>query len=148
MVCGAFALADAVGERTLVQSRHAQSSTAGTGRYDHDVGAAIQTDSRDPDSLELILDQVSRAVDRQFDQIDSLNNRAQQLLGFSGVILGLVVGLRAEKGAAPAVLFGLGVAIFLVVVGFGLRAWAIHGWRRDPSPGAFGPVTEIGPTVI
>ena len=56
---------------------------------------------------------MSRAVDRQVDQIDSLNNRAQQLLGFSGVILGMVVGLRAEKGPAPAILFGLGVAIFL-----------------------------------
>lgn len=85
-------------------------------------------------TVALILDQVSAAVDGQFAQIESLNTRAQQLLGFAAIVVSVVVGLGAQNETLPAVLLGVGVGIFSLVAGLGLRAWAIYGYRRDPSP--------------
>lgn len=82
----------------------------------------------------LILGEASRAVDAQFAQIDSLNTRAQQLLGFAGIVISVVVGLGAQNETVPAVLLGIGVGIFALVAVLGLRAWGIYGYRRDPAP--------------
>src|SRR5947207_10835283 len=90
----------------------------------------------------LIYDEVQRALDRQFEQIQLLNGRAQQLLGFSAIVVGVMIGLRPPTHGwvstllfAIALLFLILVAIallFLILVVFcGYQAWSIRGWRHD-----------------
>lgn len=72
---------------------------------------------------------------RQFEQNVQLNQRAQQLLGFGGLILGVVLGLTRPAGETDVVVL-VAVAIFLFVLlattaGLG---WSLRGLRRDPLP--------------
>jgi hypothetical protein len=102
------------------------------------VGSEMPTspDDPDPETTLLVYEQVNAAVDAQFQQIASLNERALQLLGFAGVVISIVVGLGAEKDTLRAALLGVGVVIFAVTAAYGLEAWRIYGWRRDPRPRA------------
>lgn len=94
-----------------------------------------QTDEPGDDTLRLIYGEVEGALARQFEQIQILNGRAQQLLAFAGGVLGIVIALRPPTDdIAIAILFGLGVALFLGIVWLGYRSWSIVGWRRDPDP--------------
>ena len=89
-----------------------------------------------PGTVALIHDEVVKAIDLQFDRYDVLTQRAQQVLTFGGVILGLFVGLRPPgfaRGKA-ATLLGIGVAAFVVLVLIGGAAWTMKGMRRDPAP--------------
>lgn len=87
------------------------------------------------DTLELIYAEIAGDLDKQFEQIDSLNKRAQQLLGFAGVTVGLVVSLDPPaRDAFQSFLFGIALVLFASIAGCGLRAWGLQGWRHDPKP--------------
>lgn len=102
-------------------------------------GAAVpppSTKRPDPDSLALIYDVVGGELAKQFDQIESLNARAQQLLGFAAITLGLVVTLRPPTTEWQiTALFSFALIIFACLAAAGLYAWGIQGWRHDPEPG-------------
>lgn len=86
-------------------------------------------------ALELIYDTVAEELDKQFDQIDSLNSRAHQLLGFAAITVGVVLSLRPPtRDALVSVLFGVALFGFACIAGTGVRAWALQGWRHDPEP--------------
>ena len=94
-----------------------------------------RTDEPGDETLRLIYGEIEGALARQFDQIQILNGRAQQLLAFAGGVLGIVVALRPPNDdVVVAVLFGVAVGIFLVIAWLGYRSWSIVGWRRDPDP--------------
>jgi hypothetical protein len=94
-----------------------------------------QTDEPAENTVRLIYAEVEGALARQFEQIQTLNGRAQQLLAFAGAVLGIVVALRPpDDDAVVAILFGLAVVLFLGIVWLGYRSWSIVGWRRDPDP--------------
>jgi hypothetical protein len=99
--------------------------------------AELDPETLDPETLGVIYDVVRDQLDKQFDQIESLNSRAQQLVGLGAVIFGLVVGLRPPTDhLSVTVLFLFPLAAFGALVFFGHRAWSIGQWRRDPNPGA------------
>src|SRR5947207_892632 len=83
----------------------------------------------------LIYDEVQRALDRQFEQIQLLNGRAQQLLGFSAIVVGVMIGLRPPThGWVSTLLFAIAFLFLMLVVFCGYQAWSIRGWRHDPQP--------------
>ena len=87
------------------------------------------------DTLELVYDEIAGELDKQFEQIDALNARAQQLLGFAAITVGVVVTLRPPtKDVFMSVLFGIALILFASIAGCGLRAWGLQGWRHDPEP--------------
>lgn len=89
----------------------------------------------DAKSLLLIYETIEAELDKQFSQIDSLNTRAHQLLGFAAIALGVVVTLRPPaENRLISVLFGLAVLGFAFIAGSGVRAWSLQGWRNDPKP--------------
>jgi hypothetical protein len=99
-------------------------------------GSAATTEPT-PETLSLIYNEVEVQLDKQFEQIDSLNARAQQLMGFAAGVLAIFVGLRppTDNGAVSAMYVGA-IVIFAILVYKGYEAWRIVGWRRDPQPEA------------
>jgi hypothetical protein len=93
-------------------------------------------DDRPPEgTVSLVFEQVSGHLERQLNEVDKLNGRAQQLLTFSGTLLGALIIFRPpEKDVCISVLFAGGIVLFLLVLWTTLRAWAIRGWGRDPNP--------------
>jgi hypothetical protein len=64
-------------------------------------------DELETETVKLIYAEIDAALARQFEQIQILNSRAQQLLVFAGGILGLVIALRPPTDdAVIALLFG------------------------------------------
>jgi hypothetical protein len=90
----------------------------------------------EPETLELIFQETRGALAKQFEQIQILNSRAQQLLGFGGLVLGLLIGFRPPTLASKYVTLSSlgGLALFLAVLLSGGLAWSIVGWRGDPRP--------------
>jgi hypothetical protein len=96
-------------------------------------------------SLDFIFDEVSRQVDRQFAQIDFLNTKAGILLGFSGVILTLILasaGTLVSTGTNPAwtwnwvtfpSIIGATVCAILAMIA-ALMAYGVRKFRWDPQP--------------
>jgi hypothetical protein len=94
-------------------------------------------DGPSPETIRLIHSEVQAQLDNQFSQIDSLNSRAQQILGFAAGILALTVALRPPTDSHRATaLYLLGALPFVALVWCGHKAWEILPWRRDPAPGA------------
>src|SRR3989442_7322303 len=86
-----------------------------------------------PDALRLIYDEIAGQLAKQFEQIEALNGRAQQLLGFAAIAVGLLISLRPPtKGNLSLLLFGTALILFAAIAVAGLRAWALQGWRNDP----------------
>lgn len=87
------------------------------------------------DTLSLIYDEIAGELVKQREQIDALNARVQQLLGFAAIAVGAVVTLRPPaRDTSVSLLFVLALLLFVLIAGFGLRAWSLQGWRRDPEP--------------
>jgi hypothetical protein len=92
-------------------------------------------DQPDLETVRLIYSEVEAALDRQFEQIQILNSRAQQLLVFAGGILGLVIALRPPSDdIVISILLGVALVMFVAIVWFGYRSWSIVGLRRPPEP--------------
>jgi hypothetical protein len=86
-----------------------------------------------PAALKLIYDEVADALEKQFEQIESLNARSQQLIGFAAIAVGILIGLRPPaRGELSVTLFSIALFVFAVIAAAGLRAWALQGWRADP----------------
>lgn len=89
------------------------------------------------DTLALIYNEIAEELVKQFEQISALNARAQQLLGFAAITVGVVVTLRPPtRDAAVSLLFALALMLFACIAGCGLRAWSPQGLRHDPEPRA------------
>jgi hypothetical protein len=87
------------------------------------------------ETVRLIFDQLSEQLASQFEQMAALNTRAQQLLTFSGTLLGAFVVLRPPgNDMCAASLYAGGLVLFLLVAWSVSRAWSIQAWRRDPNP--------------
>jgi hypothetical protein len=77
-------------------------------------------DELETETVKLIYAEIDAALDRQFEQIQILNSRAQQLLVFAGGILGLVIALRPPTDdAVIALLFGFALILFSAIVWLG-----------------------------
>jgi len=114
-------------------ARHGADLRAGTD--DSDESADGGEDQPAEATVRLIFDVVAEQLDRQFNQVDKLNGRAQQLLTFAGTLLGALIVFRPpEKNTCISIFFGGGVSLFLLVMWTTLRAWAVRGWGRDPNP--------------
>jgi hypothetical protein len=90
-----------------------------------------------PGTLRLIYDELAQDLDKQFSQIESLNNRAQQLLGLAGLIPTIVVtiGILRHRVLFTA-LFAVALASFAGVATLAFLAWRVKGWRADPNAAA------------
>jgi hypothetical protein len=88
----------------------------------------------------VILEELRRALDRQWEEIQALTTRATGLLGFAGVMLGLAANLTVtnEPGQNPKLaavsLLVVALLLFACVAWFGGRALGARLWRRDPEP--------------
>lgn len=108
--------------------------------------APSHPDEPDLSTVKLIYAEIEGALDRQFEQIQLLNSRAQQLLVFAGGILGLVVALRPPTDdVLIALLFGAALVLFGLIVWLGHRSWSIVGWRRPPEPGSLWSRYQLWP---
>lgn len=86
-------------------------------------------------ALALIYETVMKEMDKQLEQIDALNARAHQLLGFAAITVGLVVTLRPPTADyVVSILFAIALVGFAFIAGAGVNAWALQGWRHDPAP--------------
>ncbi len=83
--------------------------------------------------LAILYDEIAQSLERQFGQLRSLNERAQQLLGFAAVIL-TIIGAVATKDAPTATKIACVVAILLfgLVALYAAGAWRLANWRGDP----------------
>ncbi len=87
------------------------------------------------ETVMLIYDEVETQLDKQFEQIEVLNARAQQLLGFAAGVFALIIALRPPtKDTLVTVLFLLALVLFVAIAVAGYLAWSIQGWRLDPEP--------------
>lgn len=82
----------------------------------------------------MLYDETRRAVDLQLQIVESLNNRAQQLVGFSAVVISVVAAFdigagdsRWERAFALAA-----VGMFALAGGVALHAWRFGQYRDDP----------------
>lgn len=91
----------------------------------------------EPGTVALIHAEAAGAIDRQFEQNAALTARAQQVLGYAGLILGVFVALRPPDVSQTdvAILLAIGVALFALIAITGGLAWSLRGLRRDPAPG-------------
>jgi hypothetical protein len=100
--------------------------------------AAMNTrasDRPDPATLKLIHEEARRILDRQADEIDALNARAQQVVAFGSIFVGLIVALRPMRGGAVlTILFAGGLCVFGLAAGAAVAASWIVGWRRASRP--------------
>lgn len=93
--------------------------------------------SKDPEpaTLKLIYEVIGDQLSKQFEQIEALTRRAQQLLAFAAGLLAITVGLRPPTDdVVVSVLFGIAFIPFTAAMVEGFRAWRIQEWRRDPEP--------------
>lgn len=89
----------------------------------------------DSASLQLLFDEVRRQQADQRDHARFLTGRAQQTLGFSGVMLGLLFTLRStdlSTGLVIAFIAG-GLALFVATATTAWPAWTLLAWRSDPN---------------
>jgi hypothetical protein len=96
----------------------------------------MATSSEENAVLAVLYEETRRAVDLQLHKVESLNARAQQLLGFSAVIVSIVAAINVDDDTS-----GWVKALSLAVLGlFGLCgavsffAWRISTYRDDPEP--------------
>jgi hypothetical protein len=89
------------------------------------------------DSIELVFSEVRSKLEAQERNLDSLDQKATILVGFMGVILTVLLGLRAHHVSAPtkycwAAATVMVVATLLLLV----RALWIKDWHLPPKPDA------------
>jgi hypothetical protein len=86
-----------------------------------------------PPVLATLYEETGDALDQQLDQIDRLNERAQQLFGFSAVILAIIAAV-APKDASTVmkIAFALAIPLFAPAAGYAAWAWRLASWRGDP----------------
>lgn len=95
----------------------------------------LEPEKLDQGTLLLIYEVVRDHLNKQFEQVESLNARAHQLVALAAGIFGLVVGLRAPTDDLKAtLLFVPSLVVFVLLFGEGYRAWSMKRWRRDPVP--------------
>jgi hypothetical protein len=98
------------------------------------VTAPEGTQEPEATTVALIYAEIETQLEKQFEQIGALNARAQQLLGFAGLIFTVIASVRPpSRDPAISVLFGIALLLFIAVLASGYLAWSIQGWRRDPA---------------
>jgi len=89
-------------------------------------------------SLDVVLSETKVALDRQFEQISSLDLKLGVLLGLSGVILAALLGfplIRNGDMATRSLLIGA-VALVLVSLVFATWGYWIRKYKGTPAPRA------------
>ncbi|MDX6453814.1 MAG: hypothetical protein QOH16_3863 [Gaiellaceae bacterium] len=83
--------------------------------------------------LATLYDEVAQALDRQHSQIDSLNERAQQLFGFAAVILTIIAAVTPQDAKTLTKLaFVVAIPLFGRAAWYAAVAWRLASWRGDP----------------
>jgi len=93
-------------------------------------------DGGDLGTLTVLYDEARRSLDQQMQLVESLNNRAQQILGFSIVIASVIASVDLREGESYWVR-GIGLAslvLFAIAAVLGFRAWRFRKYRDDPDP--------------
>lgn len=86
--------------------------------------------------LTFLYDETRRALDRQIERAESLTSRAQQILGFSIVIVSVIAAIDLRDGESDVVrVLGLAsLALFVLAAALGFLAWRFQSYRDDPDP--------------
>jgi hypothetical protein len=88
----------------------------------------------------LIYDLAEKSLDRQWQRISDLDTKAANQIGFTGVIIGFVLGsaslLQGKlSGNWPLLAaFAVGVLTLLVSFTFGIRGFMVRTWSMGPNP--------------
>ena len=86
-------------------------------------------------TLALLYDEIGSALAAQHDHVESLNARAQQLLGFATIILAIVATIvPSHMSSGIRVLYVIAIPVFAIPAALSALAWRIRGYRADPSP--------------
>lgn len=96
----------------------------------------VTGDGGDLGTLTVLYEETRRSLDQQIERAESLNNRAQQILGFSIVIVSVIAAIDLRDGESNLVR-GLGLAslgLFVIAAALGFLAWRFQSYRDDPDP--------------
>lgn len=87
--------------------------------------------------MAILLDETTRTIDRQFETIESLNNRGQQMLGFAAVIVSVLAAFATnDVSDAVKTLILLDLVLFVSLGVLAFIAWRFQRFRDDPQPDA------------
>lgn len=86
-----------------------------------------------PKTLALLYDETARTLDRQFDTVEGLKDRAQQILGFAAVIISVIAALDINANTAQRVLVVVDLELFGVTAVLAFAAWRFATYRDDPA---------------
>jgi Na+/melibiose symporter-like transporter len=87
------------------------------------------------ETLALLYDEIRGALEAQHDHVESLNARAQQLLGFATIILAILAAIvPTHPSVGIRILYAIALLVFGVAAVLSALAWKIRGYRFDPSP--------------
>jgi hypothetical protein len=86
-----------------------------------------------PPVLATLYDEIAKDLDRQQAQIESLNERAQQLFGFAAAILTIIAAVAPHDAKTLTKLaFVAAIPVFGRAAWCAAAAWRLASWRGDP----------------
>jgi hypothetical protein len=93
-----------------------------------------------PPSLDIIFSEVSRRLDVQLSQVDTLDAKAGTVISVASVVMTLGAGLPIASSnsgidTVPLILLVAGAVVYVAVMFFGFRGYWLRNFRRDPEPG-------------
>ena len=92
----------------------------------------VPGEARD-ESLSLLYEEAQRAVDRQIDTVESLNNRAGALVALSGVILSVVAAVDpTDEPRSVRIILAAATGTFIFSALLAALAWQVRRYRDDP----------------
>jgi hypothetical protein len=90
----------------------------------------------DPETLAILYDEAKRTLDRQFDTVEGLKGRAQQILGFATVIVSILAAFDPAGHGVQRALVVVDLVLFVATGAAAFAAWRFHSYRDDPDAAA------------
>lgn len=95
-----------------------------------------------PKSLEIVYTEIKSRLDKQSEEIDTLNQRASVLLGFVTLLMSLLAGFTTTvkvpdlpgDSLIPVLLTLIAAILYIHILIFAYLGYKIQTYRRDPEP--------------
>ena len=88
-------------------------------------------------SLQIVFEQTEKALDRQFEQVSSLDTKLSILLGAAGIIFAALLSIAstlANVCVSQKVLFGSGTLLILLSLISAALGYRVYRFHRPPNP--------------
>jgi len=95
-----------------------------------------------PKSLVVVFSEIKSRLDKQFEQIESLNQRASVIMGFVTLLISLLTGFAVtadvkflpKNPALLIILMMIAMVLYLHIIIFAFLGYRAQTYRRDPEP--------------